>query len=154
MYVPEWFHVTPAGYRDEPWAHCFSAGQLQTGGTAGVLAANQIVRNTPVAFDQDADMIVRGLAVDAPGNFRPFSFQWRDAWGNQLSDALIGQQLYFTPAGVTPAKAGGWIAVWTPPIFVPAGGVILFDVQNNDNVPLAFPDIEFRGYKRFREVCQ
>lgn len=150
-YRPQWAVLADQpGYRFEPWTQAIPAG-LNFGGD---VTPNQTTGQAVISFDRDADFFIFGIAIDSPGNFRPMGIQFIDASGYYLMDDYIGVDIYGKPLGQAPDRGGGYIRTFNPPHFVPAGGNWQYSWKNFDNTALALPDIELRGYKRFRTVCE
>ena len=151
MYRPQWAYKTPDGYRDEPWAQCLSASAVPALGTIG---GNAITPVFMVNFDRDADVWILGIAIDAGSNFRSIGVQFTDAYGYLLSDDFVGVDLYAKPLGQNPDRGGGWVRTFNPPHLVPAGGTWQLAIKNFDNTTGSIPDMELRGFKRFRVICE
>lgn len=151
LYRPQWVEIPDdPKYRFEPWTQAIPAGS----NFGGALAANQTTNYAVINFDRDADFLIMGIAIDAPGNFRPIGIQITDASGYFLMDDFVGIDLYALPLGQSPDRGGGYVRTFNPFHFVPAGGNWQYRLTNFDNVSYSIPDIEMRGYKRFRAVCE
>jgi len=157
LYRPQWVYKTPEGYRDEPWFQAIRAVDL---GTIAASPPNarpgQYTTKGPfvISFDRDAEFLILGMAIDAGDNFRSLGYQFTDAFGYLLSDDFIGSDLYAMPLGQSTDRGGGFGSSVNTPHYVPPGGTWQLSVINFDNVVQTIPDMELRGYKRFKVVCE
>lgn len=149
-YRPQW--AMP--YRDlvlygEAWVQPIVGASI---GSAGSIAANTAVRDTPIEFDRTPEYFyVCGIAVHVANNPLAIGIILRDGFGNPLMDDFCGVAQHSFPAGKVD-RGGGYAAVFEPPVFALRGAVWMLDVFNFDNIEATVPNMELRGYA-MRKRC-
>ena len=151
MNRPQFFNVTPPGFKDVPYVKPITYGENPVGVT---LAPGQIYNDFVVQLDNDFDQIFRSLFWQGvqQGEAGSVQIQLRDAFGNYLTDGYVPIYLLCWGAGSTPPDGGsGRAKVFEPELYCPLGSILLIDFQNPDTAAssYALPGLfEFRGVKR------
>ena len=144
-YRPQRIIPPPAGFNAEPYIYPVTQNQVNAGAALGPSAS---LRDIPIAMDRDFDFYLCGLAYSCPINLNQLGIRLRDAWNVYLSDDHLLTCLYAYPAGIDPARGGGFIPVFDPPILCPAGSYLQMDVTNFSKAnSYVFQNIELRGFK-------
>ena len=153
MFRPQFSFQTPKGFKDVPYVLPVTFGQNVTGG----LPAGQYYPNFILQTDNDAASIFRSLfwQGEQQGETDPMQVQLRDAYGNYLTDGYIPLWLYAWGAGnTTPDGGSGRAKVFEPELYCPPGSVLIIDYFNPSAGGTQLPgNFEFRGVKRYPEVC-
>ena len=153
MFRPQFFNMTPTGFRDVPFVRPVNYGQDVT----QTLNGPEYLNNYIVQMDKDAAQIIRSLfwqgaqqGEAAVPNAGSVQVQMRNAFGNFLTDGYVPIWLLCWGAGSTPVDGGsGRAKVFEPELFCPAGSVLIFDFYCPDGVWVAPGLFELRGVKRF-----
>ncbi len=145
MYRPQRYSPAPAGLNPEYFAVPITQAMVNGGAAIAALAELQ---NIGIQMDMDFDFYMTGLAYSAPTNLNFLGIRLRDAWGVYLSQDYLLTYLYAYPAGVNPDRGGGFIPVFEPPVWCPAGSVLQMDVTNfSTSTGYVWANLELRGYK-------
>jgi hypothetical protein len=147
-YRPQFVYAPPP-FRDvEEIQFSYSFDATNTPGLANNVAANNQVLNIPLQFQTDSVFMARGVRVSAVN----LGIQFRDAFGRILSDSFVAVNLSYQASGLpTGGTAGGLLVEFEPELLITPGGIILVNLQNQTNAPIAPPEISFYGPKRWRE---
>jgi hypothetical protein len=149
VYRPQFAYDTPKGFRDEQFHYTFFG--FNTPMLVANIAAGAILSNIPLVLQTDAPFLWRGVKVSpASSAFAnpQLNMQFKDAWGNYLSNKLVPAALYMPPVN---ANVGGFAVVpLEPEVRCPAGGIIWLWLQNPTGSPVAPPQISLYGVKRYR----
>lgn len=150
IYRPE-FLITPPGadFEDRPYVYPISAFAGAT------LAAGAFTQEFPFQIETDADFWLCAIAYAVQGTLTSLCARIKDCFGNYLSDGWIAVNASANPAGVATDRGGGFSPVFDPPVFCPAGGVLLLSALNPGTTAATVNSVELRGYKRCGKVgCQ
>ncbi len=154
MFRPQFSYSTPKGYKDFPYVLPVTFGQNVTVS----LLAGRLYQNFLIQTDNDAPSILRSLFWQGvqQAETDAMQIQLRDAYGNYLTDGYIPLWLYAWGAGnTTPDGGSGRAKVFEPELFCPPGSVLILDYFNASTATTQLPgNLEFRGVKRYPEVCQ
>ncbi len=109
-----------------------------TGNQLFTLSANQLLINVIVNVFTQADFYWRGLTYVSTG---PFSIRFQDGEQYYLASGLV--------PNVNLPKSPGDPFPWAPQIPYPAGGKILFDIQDTSGAPNTI-QLVFIGENQYR----
>jgi hypothetical protein len=150
MYRPQYVYRTPAGFEDKQFHLSFDQSNTPMLSSVGqTIAAGAFLQNIPLQLQRDAIFMWRGIEVNAPGvDGSSLLIQFKDAYGNYLSDVPIPVNLYAAPIGNV--SIGNPPVALEPELFCPAGSNLWVYLQNITAGTLPLPRITIYGVKRHR----
>lgn len=154
IYHPHFAYPTPPGCYDEPYEYFFDASTMQA---VSMLALSNYF-GLLFQLDRDAEFRWRGTKIGIQDASVPLEVQWKDAFGNVLSDvvsntvgdrATINTQLYAVGSGFG-GNFGGIAVPWDEEIVCPPGSVIESNWFRPYNSAVTIPSmVSLLGVKRY-----
>lgn len=145
-YLPQWFHQTPKGCRDQPFNYFYDLWNANY----SPLAAAATQENIPLAIETGSKFMWRGVRMNPDqGAGIPITLLVRitDPFGNPLSADYVPVIQYTSPSG---SVAGGLPVPIEPEIECPPGSFISVSFKNTDPLSAVYlPEITLYGLKRF-----
>lgn len=160
MYRPHFAYPRPQGCTEVAYEYFYDSSVM----TAQSIPALGEIFSIIFNLDRDAEFRWRGTKIGIQGVSQPLEIQWKDPFGNVLSDVVtntfgdpptINTVLYATGSGFSP-DYGGIPVPWDEEIVCPAGSVIECNAfRPNAGSALTFPTlVTLYGVKRYYGSAQ
>jgi hypothetical protein len=149
IYRPHFAYPTPLGCRDEQFEYYYDTSNMVV---TSVPALGPLFSVIFGPLDKDAEFRWRGVRIGLNRTAYGLAVMWRDAMGNQLSDAPVNIELYAIGAGFANNFGGGVSVPWEEEIICPPGSHIestwTRELNTAGNVP-PLPGVTLLGVKRY-----
>ena len=147
MYRPQFPYPTPAKFADADFDHYFDYLTVPLLNNTTLASGGQ-VQNIPLTLQSDWPFYIRGIQIKGANAADPVvAVQFKDPFGNYLSEGHVPLDLAFSPDGT-----GLYFTniVFEPELLCPAGGVFWLNIRNQTggNADLTKVRVTLSGIKR------
>ena len=147
---PQFVFPCPSGYHDEQFHYSFSSANVAA--LNGSIPTLQSVNDIPLLLQPDTQFHWRGFKVSSDSGGSSLSIQFKDPYGNYLSDGFVPVDAYGVGSGL-----GNYMGTEPPvvegEIVCPPGGVV-WAYLNNPTTGTVTIDIVITlfGVKRVKDL--